>query len=244
MNKISKAVAAAALTAVSVSANAWVGWGPYDGFGDGWADGHFSFHMGGGARSALYGYGYNAPYWGYPYYGYVSFVVPATGNDDVQEAVAAQQKQFAEQQAQAMKVAREVATQQAEAYRQAVEAQRKVAEQYAGQYPVVNDPLFTAHNGLMSRIVEDEIDAHKRFVSVHQDMAQRIVKDQTRFWDDVRDMHNGAFLVPVSFEERIKEAEERRAEAMKEAEERRAETVRMIEDQRAAVGRNHYRREI
>ena len=243
MKKISQAIAAAALTAASVSANAWVGWGPYDGFGDGWADGHFSFHMGGGARSSLYGYGYNAPYWGYPYYGYAPVVAPAAGNDEARKALEEQQKVFAERQAQAMKAAQEVAARQAEAYKQAVEAQRKVAEQYVGQYPVVNDPLYQAHTDLMTRIVEDEIDAQRRFVSVHQDMAQRIVEDQTRFWNDVRDMHTGAFLAPVSFDERIKAAEERRATAVKEAEERRAETIKMIEEQRTAIGRD-YRREI
>lgn len=240
MTKISKALVAATLTAASVSANAWVGWGPFDGFGDGWADGHVSFHMGGGARSSLYGY--NAPYWGYPYYGYAPVVAPAANSEEAQKAMEEQQKLFAEQQAKAMKAAQDMAAQQAEAYQQAVEAQRKVAEQFAGQYPVVNDPLFSAHNDLMTRIVEDQVDAHQRFVDVHQDMAQRVVEDQTRFWNDVRDMHTGAFA-PVSFEQRVKEAEERRAEAMKEAEQRRAETMKMIEEQRAAVGRD-YRREI
>jgi hypothetical protein len=94
----------------------------------------------------------------------------------------------------------------------------------------------------MTRVVEDQVDAHQRFVSAHRDMAQRVVEDQTRFWDDVRDMHAGAFA-PVRFEDRVKQAEQRRAEAMKDAEERRAETMKMIEEQRAAIGRD-YRREI
>lgn len=238
MKKITTAVAAATLAVASVSANAWVGWGPFDGFGDGWGDGHFdmSFRMGGGARSSLYGYGYNAPYWAAPYYGYgyAPFALAAT-TEEAQKAMAEQQKVFADQQAQAVKFAQDMAAQQAEAYKQAVEAQRKVAEQYGAQVPASSDPLFTAHNDLMQRIAADQVDAQQRFVDVHQEMAQRVVEDQTRFWDDVRSMQLGA--APVSFEDRVKEAEARRAEVMKEAHERRAETMKMIEEQRALIGR-------
>ena len=224
MNKISKIAVAAALTAASVSANAWVGWGPFDGFGDGWGDGHFSMSMGGGAGSRFHGYGYDAPYWAHPY-GYAPVVAPVADSEEARKAIEEQQKVFAEQ--------------QAEAYKQAVEAQRAIAEQYAGQQPMVTDPLFTAHNDLMKRIADDQMDAHQRFAGAQQDMAQRIAEDQTRFWGDVRDMHTGSFA-PVSFEERVKQAEARRADAMKDAEERRAETMKMIEEQRVSARRGYH----
>ena len=240
MNTISKVLAAATLTAASVSANAWYGYGPYDGVGDFFGDGHFSmnFSAGASARSRAYGYGYNAPYWGYPYYGYAPVLAPAANTEEAQKAIEAQQKLFAEQQAQAVKAAQEMAAQQAEAFRQAVEAQRKVAEQYAANQPVIRDPLFSRHNDLMQRVVEDQADAHRRFADVHQEMNQRMVEDQQRFWTDVRDMHTAPFA-PVNFEERVKEAEARRAEMVKEMDARRAETMRMIEEQRTA-----YRRDI
>jgi hypothetical protein len=69
-------------------------------------------------------------------------------------------------------------------------------------------------------------------------MNQRMVEDQQRMWKEMNEMHTGSFQ-PVSFEERTKEANARRAEMMEQMEARRAESRKMIEEQRTA-----YRRDI
>lgn len=72
MNTMRNMAAAAAIVTISAlpfqNADAWWGWGPWSGWGDGNAG--FSFHMGGGFRGL--GNGWYNPYYGggYPYYGY------------------------------------------------------------------------------------------------------------------------------------------------------------------------------
>ena len=75
--KIAKIIALAgtlAVSALSVSnANAWWGGGPWNGFGNGAGNGDFSFNMSGRANTAMNGYGYNAPRYGYAPYGYAPY---------------------------------------------------------------------------------------------------------------------------------------------------------------------------
>lgn len=241
MNKISKIAAAAALTVASVSANAWYGAGPYSGIGDFFGDGNFdmSFHMGGGARSSMYGYGYRAPYWAAPYYGYAPAATPAAATAG--EA----QKAWAEQQAEAAKAyqeaAQQMAAQQADAFKKAVEAQRQYAEQYAGQMPVVADPAFTMHQDMMKRMGEDFASMQQDVVSMQQEFAKRVQEDQVQMWEDMRNPFGPMDFARV--DDRFKEASARRAEAMKEMEARRAEVKKMIEAQRTSVRRD-FRRDI
>ena len=236
MNKMTKIAAAAALTAASVSANAWYGWGPFDGVGDVFGDGRFdmSFSMGGSARSSLYGYGYGAPYYGYAPYGvYGAPYAPAVNAEQAQTAFAEQQKAFAEQQAKAVEAYQQMAQQQADAYKQAVEAQR----QYAGQMPVAADPIFTLRDDMMKRIGEDHAAMQQEMIALQQEMAEQLRQDQARIWEDMRNPFEPMQI--ASIDELKQQADARRAEAMKEMDARRAETKARIEAQRQTQRSRH-----
>ncbi len=80
-NKMKKTIAIAALIASSQAGAFW-GFDDGNGLGDGLADGNFDFSMSGSSRAHTstrgYGYGYNAPYYGYgPYYA-APYGAPAT----------------------------------------------------------------------------------------------------------------------------------------------------------------------
>lgn len=113
MKTISKLMAAAVMTAASVSAQAW--WGGPNSWNDGFfGDGGFDFHM----SASAHGNGWNRYHNGYaPYYGYAPYGATAPALS------AEQQKAFAEQQAQA--------------FEQAREAQRQFAEQMAQSRPEI-----------------------------------------------------------------------------------------------------------
>jgi len=114
------AVAAALITASS--AQAWWG-GPFSGLGDGWGDGAFSFHMGGGTH--WNGYGYGAPYYGYPYGAYLPGYAYPNAAPAVDQATL-------EKQAKAQQEAMEA---QRKAWAEAIEAQQKAAAEYAKNLP-------------------------------------------------------------------------------------------------------------
>jgi hypothetical protein len=148
-----KSVRNIALVTVLVSvgsAQAW--WGsPFDGFGDGYADGGFSFRMGGGTRA--YGDGYGYPYYGgYPYgeapqaYGYP--YAPAVDQETLEKQAKAQQ---------------EAIQAQREAMAKAIEAQHKAAAEYVKQMPAVEyvNPLDPV---AMTRYMEAQGEAIEAFM--------------------------------------------------------------------------------
>jgi hypothetical protein len=120
-----KSLRGIALVTALVSAGSAQGWGggPFDGFGDGYADGGFSFRMGGGARAYGYPYYAGSPYWGAPQaYGYP--YAPAIDQETLEKRAKAQRETMAK----------------------AIEAQQKVAAEYAKQMPAVEyvNPLDPA----------------------------------------------------------------------------------------------------